>query len=250
MPDIVAEIFKKYGISAILFAVVFAFLVWGLAHFASASGTEVTVLWGLARYTKPGATRDNIALSTEAHPARSNEKPPVTLLDTSQYTPTRDITIIPHISAGQFDNTLASIRSQLGLRQLTALESGKMIIELPAGSYFFLASTYFGYCGRKTFESCLMNIVANRFRTTSWYFEIHSTISNGLYLVGFTSESDAARISQLSGKPLQDIVLSAIPWGSMNTLVTIPASRIQSCSTRDLEFSENEAHTVLDLRLR
>lgn len=52
MTQFLEMIFSKYGTSAIIFAIVCAFSVWGLAHYAAAPNTEVSVLWGLAKYIK------------------------------------------------------------------------------------------------------------------------------------------------------------------------------------------------------
>ena len=53
MADIYSDIFKKYGILSIIGAIIFAFVVWLSAYFSAAPGTEVSILWGFARYTKP-----------------------------------------------------------------------------------------------------------------------------------------------------------------------------------------------------
>lgn len=250
MPDIASEVFRKYGLAAILFAVVFAFLVWALAHFASAPGTEVTVLWGLAKYTKPDRTKEINPVSTDSHSSFKAQNPAVILPDSLHYSPPGDISTISQISASEFDKMLASLRAKNGLRQLTTLESGKTVAELPTDSYFFLSTVYLRTYSPQTFESRVMTAVSNRYRAGSTYFEIHSTRSNGLSLVGVTTESDAARISKLSGKPPQDIVLSPLPWGSMTTLVVLPVSRVQSCNDRDLQTSQNEEHRILDIKVK
>jgi hypothetical protein len=46
------EIFRKYGIEAIVTVILIAFFIWGLEHWAASPGTEVSVLWGLVKYTK------------------------------------------------------------------------------------------------------------------------------------------------------------------------------------------------------
>jgi hypothetical protein len=56
MSDIVADIFRKYGTLAIVVTIVLTLSIWGLAHRAASPGTEVSVLWGLVKYTKPPET--------------------------------------------------------------------------------------------------------------------------------------------------------------------------------------------------
>jgi tetratricopeptide (TPR) repeat protein len=52
MANVGELLFKKYGLSAIVVAIVGALSIWGLAHWAAAPGSEVSVLFGLVRYTK------------------------------------------------------------------------------------------------------------------------------------------------------------------------------------------------------
>jgi hypothetical protein len=56
MSELGSELLKRYGVVAIIAAAILAAIVaasvWGLAHFASAPGTPVKVLWGLVEYTK------------------------------------------------------------------------------------------------------------------------------------------------------------------------------------------------------
>jgi hypothetical protein len=56
MSDPLSSILKLYGLpaafAAAILAALLALCVWGLAHFSAKPGTEVSVLWGLARYTK------------------------------------------------------------------------------------------------------------------------------------------------------------------------------------------------------
>lgn len=44
--------FKRYGVAAIIFAVVGALCIWGFVHWAAAPGSVVSVLFGLAKYEK------------------------------------------------------------------------------------------------------------------------------------------------------------------------------------------------------
>jgi len=56
MSDFFSAVFKRYGILAVFIAVVGAFFIWGIAHYFASSGHEVSVLWGLVKYTKQTST--------------------------------------------------------------------------------------------------------------------------------------------------------------------------------------------------
>ena len=56
----VLDIAAKYGILGLIVLLAFAFIAWGLVHWAAAPGKEVSLLWGFASYHKketppPGA---------------------------------------------------------------------------------------------------------------------------------------------------------------------------------------------------
>jgi hypothetical protein len=251
MSDIATEIFKKYGLAAILFAVVLALLAWGLAHFAASPGTEVSVLWGLAKYTKPSVHKEAYLPNAAPRATSLADNTTIARSDSSHDLPPIDIETLPAMSRKEYEKTLASLRVKRGLRELTTLESGKKIAELPINSYFFTSSVYLRSVPNETFESRVISAIAARFRTVkSNYFELHSTKTNGLCLIGIVTESDAARISQLSGKVAKDIVLSPCPWATMTTLVTLPIVRIESCAAREIEPSQDDSYRVLDIRLK
>ena len=60
MGDFRSEIFKKYGTAAVVFAILFAFFIWLLAHFTAAPGGTVSVLWGLFKYNKDSNVLENL----------------------------------------------------------------------------------------------------------------------------------------------------------------------------------------------
>jgi spore germination protein GerM len=51
--DIFSKLFSKYGIKVVVFIIVFSIIIWLSAHLTAAPGTEVSILWGFVRYTKP-----------------------------------------------------------------------------------------------------------------------------------------------------------------------------------------------------
>lgn len=55
--EILGDFFKRYGLSAIVAALVVAAAIWYLAQSNAEPGTTVKVLWGLVEYTKVGGGR-------------------------------------------------------------------------------------------------------------------------------------------------------------------------------------------------
>ena len=70
MANIIEIIFKKFGYLAVIFAVAGAVFIWGIAHWAAAPGSEVSILFGLAKYKKRAPqTQKTIIDSTTISPA-------------------------------------------------------------------------------------------------------------------------------------------------------------------------------------
>ena len=65
MSDLGTEIWKKYGIRALVFAAIFSLVLWVIAHRTAAPGGTVSVLWGLVEYTK----------ATDGPPIRVEDEP-------------------------------------------------------------------------------------------------------------------------------------------------------------------------------
>ena len=53
-------ILKEFGIKSVLIAAIFALIVWGLAHWTAAPGSEISILWGFVQYTKSGSINDGL----------------------------------------------------------------------------------------------------------------------------------------------------------------------------------------------
>lgn len=70
MKEIMEFIFRKYGASAILVSIVAAIFVWVLAHFSAEPGTKVSVIWGLAEYTKPNIQNYPSATTSQKESAK------------------------------------------------------------------------------------------------------------------------------------------------------------------------------------
>jgi len=63
--NFLVHILNQYGIKTVLFAVIFAFFVWGLAHWTAAPGSEISILWGFVQYTK------NETVNNEPYPGQA-----------------------------------------------------------------------------------------------------------------------------------------------------------------------------------
>jgi hypothetical protein len=255
MNDLLNEIFKKYGLLTILFAIVFALIIWGVTHWMASPGKEVSVLWGLARYTK--TAQSTIVSDT----AEMKELTKLTSSPTSNQE-INDTVILPSISlyvqngvtASVYEKELSKIRNQRHLRELEALESGKMVSDLPTGTFFFITVDYISsrtYESTKTrvFESEAYRFSPPQPKIRMW-LELQNTVDDGLQVIGFLSEVDAAKISLLSGQEIHSIVLSPYPWGQLTTLVSIPLQRIQSSNYRYIEPNQAEVYIVLDITIK
>ena len=58
-------------------------------------------------------------------------------------------------------------------------------------------------------------------RSKEFYFELHSFKANGLNIVGFLSESNAAPIAHCSGETIHNIVISPFFCEKMTSLISI-----------------------------
>lgn len=248
MSDVASEIFKKYGVMAIIAALLLAFSIWGLAHIAASPGTEVSVLWGLVKYTKPAnfQTANSYSSATQPQSKKSETAPKK---EQVSVLPPIALEIQNNLSKKDSQKAIVALRTARKIREFNSLESGKNVSALPSGSYFFVS---FDYLTGRSNEELKKNILSGRvYRFRSWStFEIHSLAGNGMYIVGFISESDAARISNLSGINSQEIILASFLWGSMTSLVSIPFDRIESSTYRNIQISSDEEHLVMDIKVK
>lgn len=54
-----AEIVRRYGLWPLLGAIPFALVIWAMCHWFASPGTKVSILWGLAEYTKHSVARSS-----------------------------------------------------------------------------------------------------------------------------------------------------------------------------------------------
>ena len=250
MSDVFTEAFKKYGIKAIILSIVFAIVIWGFAHWTAAPGSEISVLWGLAKYTtrlpEPSVEKPSfpVAAKTEIDHSENRQKEGKKF---SPELPQIYPTIYHNISNEKVESTLSNLRSDRKLRELTAIESGKKIQNLPAGTYFYLSP--FRITNNPKYETLLYEVKqssATRYQFHQRYYELHNMREGGLHIIGFVSEIQATDISELSGNERQ-AVFSPYPWEQMTSLVSLPINRIKESQDRSINISKDKELTVLDI---
>jgi hypothetical protein len=249
MEDLGSEILKKYGTAGVVLTVIFAFLIWLLAHWAAEPGREVSVLWGFVKYTKSSPTSTVKDTSIPIQTQKSNEKDKRETISgsLSQSGPLiRNGVVMENRIA-----ILKSLRNDRNLRELTAVESGKKVRELPAGTYFFLyGGSLSSYGGRETLLMRISEQRADRFPASKNYFEIQNTREGELHLIGYVNELQAAEISRSSITNTREVMVSPLPWGQSTSLVSIPVKRIQDAEPRDVQASEENEIKVIDAKIK
>lgn len=252
MSDFGTEILRKYGTTAIVFAVAASLIIWGLAHYAASPGTEVSILWGFVKYTKTGTLKEKPVQELQSTTSIPEKK----VIQESQSTNTtplslklKPITIESQKIEKSKDPLKAMylLRSKYKLRELNTLESGKKISEIPVGTFFFVYGGFIHEYPGDSLSKVVMNIKIDRLRTSSNDFEAYLREDNTLYFVGFFSETDAAQISLLSGDTEHKIVFSPSCWGPMNTLISFPFDRIRFSQARYIQISEDKNQLLLDI---
>lgn len=147
MNDVLAEYLKRYGLLAVLAALVFAVAVWGSAHWAAAPGEKVSVLWGLAEYTKPPEIHDKIQTESKIATQLTSD-PLATPAADSQSSDQLDqinLEVVHGLSSDNYLETVEALRSRHVLRNLRPLETDRPIEATPQGSFFFVYSNYIQY---------------------------------------------------------------------------------------------------------
>lgn len=257
MSDFVAEVLKRYGVVAILIALVAACAVWGLAHTVAAPGSEVSVLWGLVKYTKQPPTTVAVGTSTERLATEGLSRP--------SGAPTKGVearsSFEPFVHAGVsrdgMEKTLNSIRSRRALREITAAESGRPALKIPSGTYFFLLSKWLHgasvYKDGKlvmAFAESVGGFSASRYRISDEYAEIHYPRGEEPQLVLYFDESTAYGLAKLSGADSKEVTGSILPWANATTLASIPFSRVVGCRLRQAQISKGDSRLVFDMLLQ
>lgn len=256
MSDLGSELVKRYGLTAVIVAVLVAPIVWALAHFASAPGTPVKVLWGLVEYTKSPARQDDPSASPPAPVPLVAEAPPVSPTEA----PSADSQVVPGpltlevthgLESDGYLMVLEELRARSGVRELRPLESDRPIHETPPGTFFFVFGPWLETRSYSEGSEVLLEKRVTRFQSRSWgYFEAHHRTSGQVFLLAYSAESDADRIRSLTGDRTFQLTVAPRPWTSFSSLVQLPFDRIVSSKSRELEIEDNKTLVVLDLSIR
>ena len=252
MGDILTESLKKYGIKFVISAIVFAIAIWALAHWTAAPGNEISVLWGLVKYTKRlPETSVGREKDAEKKIPQSPDKGTLPGKHVGEQKEEEKIPFYPaiyhDISNEKAEGALSKLRTERKLRKLTAVESGKEIVTLPPGTYFYLLPS--SITNTPKYNTLLSNVKkssAIRYQFYQKYYELHNTHEGTLYIIGFVSEIQATDISTLSGSE-KKVMFSAYPWGQMTSLVSLPIERIKESTTRSINISQDKDLRVLDI---
>lgn len=137
MGDFATEILKKYGTPAVIFAFVLACIIWFFAHIAAAPGGEVSILWGLAKYTKkseptvtPEYTKKSESTVTSEY-TKPEDKFTVQEASRTESAKAKihpdpvSLTVIHNTTEENISLTLSKLREERKLRELSVSESGK-----------------------------------------------------------------------------------------------------------------------------
>jgi len=243
------EIFRRFGLTALLPAVAGGAAIWALAHYTAAPGGQVSVLWGLAQYTK-AATSPNPVISVDAPSnatSSASAERPAELVAKSRAE--GQIELISHgYTAENYSQRQSEIRHRYALRELSELESGKAFGSMPRATFGFL-STMDLVLRQTPVTSWLPTLAVRRFASSDAlgpFVEVQS-LQGRRTLLGFTTESSASRLT--SSITETDVVLSARPRGDLSALVALDVDILRRVALRLIDSSGGKGYFVLDIAL-
>jgi hypothetical protein len=142
------------------------------------------------------------------------------------------------VTTQNVDEVLGTLRFSRRLRALTASESGRSMTDISPCTYFF-------FIGLGDFS--LAEHSVRRYPLGNYAFEFHKTIDDGLFLIAFLSEAEAARIGDAGGENIErEVTLSPRPWGAVSTLMSIRFDDLRILRRRKIEVTESEEIFVVD----
>lgn len=253
MNDLGSELVKRYGTLAVVAAIIIAPIVWSLAHFASAPGTPVKILWGLVEYTK--ASGDSVPKQEEpieitvqrVEVQDAESKTP----ESSQSRPSigaMTLSVSHGMTSDGHTEVLELLRKRNGLRELRPIESDRPINDSPPGTFFFVFGSALQTRDTMTGGKKLLLARADRLGSNSWaYYEWYHLNTNEILLLGYMAESDADRVRELTGDLKFKVTIAPRPWGSFSSLVKLPVERILTSKLRVLQVQEDNNLYVLDI---
>jgi len=137
---------------------------------------------------------------------------------------------------------LYSKSTSRSLRALEPLETGKQIMELPHGVYFFVDPIFASY-GVKNPEAYFFQ-ATNRRRDN--YFEVQKT-ENNYYLIGFISDEAYANIASVDRDNSMYTILFSNQWRDVKHPIAIPFDAINTIRSRRLDIDKQTQIQVLDV---
>lgn len=263
MKDLPDQLFRHFGLKAVLAPVILGSVIWILADWNAAPDRTVSVLWGLVEYTKPRPQAAGRQQSISMPTVFPNRKPVPTLTvspprESDQITSLEgirqgSIEVIGHAySNASWSAGRPELRKLRGLRELSALESGKPLDSMPAGTFGFVDFlTVMVRMSGSEFASDLSHITVRRFDSKDSKdpeFEIHCDRQADKLLLGFTTETTASGLTSSSGP--REVVIAARPWVDLTSLVLIDVRLLRSMDLRLIEAGSGETNWVMDLMLR
>jgi hypothetical protein len=194
----VTNLIDRYGFLRVLLILLFVFIVvFFISHLIADPGTEVSILWGLMKYTKKNSNSDNSVKEINEVFSNVNNiigkgtldsgyvySPEKVVLENNKINLEKDNDvvdtfniiyplIISDIEESNINEKLSNLRSERNLRQITSLESTKSILELPISTYFYIPSMYLSSKVRKNILESVNSFKVNRYQKNNFYFEIH-----------------------------------------------------------------------------
>lgn len=269
MSDAFTALLTRFGAKAVLVSLVVSLSIWGLAHVSAAPGQEVTVLWGLASYTKKveprssatvpegtkkennsSAVADVVPSQSRATSAAASDSyvPPVEPGD--RILPPEDVEEVTGVTKQNVAKITGELRMRRNARELTATESNRRVQELPTGTYFFLDIDGFHYHEAWDIPVVLRAHRAKRFPSRLNYVEAQLFGADELHLVVFVDEGTAVRIAKLDGVREHEVLAFTRPGSNRNILVSLSAERIIQAYPRDIQTTESHSDSALDLVIR
>lgn len=251
--SISVEIFKNYGLPSVFITIIFAGIIWILTHFAAAGRSNVSVLWGLVEYTKKPSTTSEVTyespLTFPTYKNISKSPSEIVELDSIIFQPI-NLFVKHNITEQNQHSFMDSLRAARQLREITAIESGKVLQRIPPGTYFFLSGVFLNtYSNYKNLLLKANDYPSDRYKSYN-RFEIQHTVDGTFHLLGYINEIQAVDISQLSGKIEKEVIISPRLWGQMTSVISIPIERIHKTQTRDIQVTKDLEITVLDITVK
>ncbi len=244
MDGVLTEVFKRYGVIAILAAIALGATIWLVAHLSAAPGTQISLLWGLASYTK------SPSVPSQAAPPRSDVAPTFLPPSVPATTPLalRPVEVFQKVAQSAGQAQLEDLRKREALRELSEFEGGKRITETPPGTYFFTLAVFIDRDEKESYSQ-LERGPAYRFPPSPFgTLELHRNKAAQMSAVVFTTDGDAARVAAMSAG--SDCIVSAARTDQFQTLVYLPLERIVTARARRSELTNRNTIVLIDLRLR